>query len=99
MIDARARLASIWLPWCVDALKPTQSVPADHPNASQLRLTDLELEPIREALKGQPYKGSVSWEKIDAIASEYREQASRGETVVIDRLVGATACSGPSATA
>jgi hypothetical protein len=58
--------------------------PARLSNAAQLRITDLDLMPIRAALSRQPYRDEFSWPKIESIASSYRAQAARPEPIIVD---------------
>jgi hypothetical protein len=89
VIRTRAELSEFWLPWCVDAADPeltTQDCerPAEHPRAAQLRLTDLSTPIIQRALAEQRVNGDRSWPVIKERTREYRDRASRGETIVID---------------
>lgn len=88
VLHRRRQLTEIWLPWCVDAENPAlplTAVPALHPRAAQLRLTDLDIPVIQLALARQPYRlGEFSWPKINELADGYRAAASHGKPVIVD---------------
>ena len=87
VISNRIELAALWLPWCVARGEPTvplTHLPAEHPRAMQLRITDLDDPSTQQALAWQPHRGGTSWEHIERWAARFRAQVASGEPVAIN---------------
>lgn len=87
LITSRAELATLWLPWCVarnEATVPIVHLPAEHPSARQLRVSDLDAVDARHALAWQPHRGETSWAWIERHAEAFGHAAAQGEAVALN---------------
>jgi len=86
VLSTRHELARLWLPWCVprnERSVPITHMPAEHPSALQLRMTDLDDHATQRALAWQRLDTETSWERIVRRAHEFEHRASAGEQVVV----------------
>lgn len=77
----------MWLPWCVsrdDATVPITHLPAEHPNARQLKFADLDSPDVQLALRWQQHRGDTSWGWILRHAEAFKQALGRGEPIVLN---------------